>query len=94
MTDRTAPVEGVWHMLTESGAYYRLDLDAMTVRRHPTGSAMRRDNQELVLWALAHAEVGRPALMLVSVRGDLVITARATTTVTSLIPETVDGTDG
>jgi len=90
------PTTGRWLLVTESSAY-ELDLDAHTCRRTPGAGAgptpgrdvippseLRKDNDAIPLIELGVVLVGFPAIMVVDVRGDGVLTSRQTTMVREL----------
>lgn len=84
LTRRLAGTEGGrWLVATESGTSYLFDLDAMTVRRTAAGGPLRRDGQDLVLWAVHQLRLGEPAVIAICVIPD-VLTVRVTTTVTAI----------
>lgn len=90
------PTVGRWLLVTESSSY-ELDLDAHTCRRTPGAGAgpvpgrdvipaseMRKDGDTIPLLELGVVLVGFPAIMVVDVRGDGVLTSRQTTIVREL----------
>lgn len=76
---------GRWTVRTESGTGYLFDLDAMTVRRDSGTGALRRDDEDLVLWMLGICQVGRPAVLVLQVRTDGMQTIRTTSPVVSIV---------
>ncbi|HVV75039.1 MAG TPA: hypothetical protein VHC43_03310 [Mycobacteriales bacterium] len=98
MTERLVEgMSGRWAVRTASGAEYVVDLDARTVRRHCVGAkpapghalvGLRRDREPVMLVAVEHIEIGRPArLVLRGVASDqATVTCRVTTPVVTIEP--------
>lgn len=80
------PTEGIWHVITESGSDYLLDLDDLTMQRFPDDEAnqLRMDWETVPLIEVVQLEVGHRMELVIDVRGDGVNTYRYTTPVKKL----------
>jgi len=83
---RSTTFSGTWHAFTETGSHYEVDLDSMTVKRNAGSTKLRRDGEEVHLWAVDELRIGLPAEMWVEVRADGLLTFRRTSVVTALVP--------
>ena len=60
---------------------YEIDCEAHTVVRKPRLGALRRDGEALPVLAIEEVAVGKPLVMLLSIRADGVPTVRTTSPV-------------
>lgn len=86
------PTTGRWWVRTETSAYL-LDLGEMFAQRFPGKPAgdvlvsyLRRDEDKIELIEIMMLELGEPMVLVLNLRGDGVVTIRATTLVQEISP--------
>ena len=81
------PTTGTWHIRTESGSDYTLDLDRMLCmrgRRSGEEHELRRDGEAVPIFRVITLEPGRGMDLLLDIRGDGIETLRRTTPIVTM----------